>query len=172
MDFETFLKECQWKQRQHKNFSLTQLIMLKKLQGGEKTCSRSASHNFVHFNDWTYLEIKLLKVLLEGIVPFQNLKYLMLLVCSDMYMMYLVVNLAKRKSEGANPLFRPVNCKSAKFSNLFYQPENCKAVNIYHYSANFLCAPVPLSQIFHHWKRGWNSSLKSLAKLMAEFYLV
>jgi hypothetical protein len=50
--------------------------MLKKLQGGEKTCSRSPSHNFVYLNDWTYLEIKLLKVLLEGVVPFQNLKYL------------------------------------------------------------------------------------------------
>jgi hypothetical protein len=124
--------------------------MLKKLQGGEKTYSRSPRIILSSLNEWTYLEIKLLKVLLEGIVPFQNLKYLMLLVCSDMYMMYLVVNLVNCKSECANPLFRPVNCKSAKFSNLLYQSEKCKAVNIYHYSANFLCAPVPLSQIFHH----------------------
>ena len=121
--------------------------MLKKLQGGEKTCSRSLSHNFVHFNDWTYLEIKLLKVLLEGVVPFQNLKYLMLLVCSDMYMMYLVVNLVNCKSERANPLSRPANSwANSAIANL-QESSNCKASNIFNYSANFLGALVPLQYV-------------------------
>ncbi len=86
---------------------ITQLIMLKKLQGGEKTYSRSPCIILSSLNDWTYLEIKLLKVLLERIVPFQNLKYLMLLVCSDMYMMYLVVNLVNCKGERANHFLCP-----------------------------------------------------------------